>query len=448
MFQRIKLIAALLVTVIAMTGCSRGASREEATPTPVPTPIVPTKPTYVVQRGEVVKTLEFSGRVSPVVEEELFFRTGGYVAHVYVTRNQEVKAGDILAELEITDLLNQLAQAQANLRATQMASERQVAEAEANLRTAELRLAQARAQDNDSQVTVAEVNLERARQALADAQEEYDKALSRTWEPDQVRESYARWLRDAELNLRVAEASYQAALQAREAHKYEIQILQLNVEQARRRLEEIQAGLDIEQARLTVQRLEAQVADARIVAPFDGVVLSLNLAEGRLVDAYRVVMSVADPTQLEVSVNLDQKQMADLVEGMAATAELTSRPGETIPATIRRLPYPYGRGGRTTRGTGTAVSQEDTSTRIKLDSGFRGEYKLGDLVRVTVVLERKADVLWLPPQAIRTFEGRKFVVVQEPGGAQRRVDVKIGIESEDRVEIEEGLTEGQVVVSP
>ena len=284
-----------------------------------------------------------------------------------MTRNQEVKAGDILAELEITDLLNQLAQAQANLRATQMASERQVAEAEANLRTAELRLAQARAQDNDSQVTVAEVNLERARQALADAQEEYDKALSRTWEPDQVRESYARWLRDAELNLRVAEASYQAALQAREAHKYEIQILQLNVEQARRRLEEIQAGLDIEQARLTVQRLEAQVADARIVAPFDGVVLSLNLAEGRLVDAYRVVMSVADPTQLEVSVNLDQKQMADLVEGMAATAELTRRPGETIPATLRRLPCPYGRGGRSTSGSGNAVMYADCYIRVKLD---------------------------------------------------------------------------------
>jgi multidrug efflux pump subunit AcrA (membrane-fusion protein) len=54
-------------------------------------------------------------------------------------------------------------------------------------------------------------------------------------------------------------------------------------------------------------------------------------------------------------------------------------------------------------------------------------------------------VLWLPPQAIRTFEGRKFVVVQE-GDAQRRVDVKIGVEGEDRVEIVEGLNEGQVVV--
>ena len=448
MFQRMKWIAVLVVTVIAMTGCSGGAAREEATPTPVPTPIVPTKPTYVVQRGEVVKTLEFSGRVSPVVEEELFFRTGGYVAHVYVTRNQEVKAGDILAELEITDLLNQLAQAQANLQATQMASERQVAEAEANLRTAELRLAQARAQDNDSQVTIAEVNLERARQALADAQEEYDKALNRTWEPDWVREGYARALHEAELNLRVAEANYQAAVQAREAQKYEIQILQLNVEQARRRLEEVQAGLDIQQAQLTVQRLEAQVADARIVAPFDGIVLSLNLAEGRLVDAYRVVMSVADPTQLEVSANLDQTQLEGLTEGMPATAELTSRPGETISATIRRLPYPYGSGGRATSSAGTAVTEEDTSTRVTLDPKSRIGYKLGDLVHVTVVLERKADVLWLPPQAIRTFEGRKFVVVQEPEGAQRRVDVKIGIESEDRVEIEEGLTEGQVVISP
>jgi multidrug efflux pump subunit AcrA (membrane-fusion protein) len=62
-----------------------------------------------------------------------------------------------------------------------------------------------------------------------------------------------------------------------------------------------------------------------------------------------------------------------------------------------------------------------------------------------VVLERKDDVLWLPPQAIRTFEGRRFVVVQE-GDAQIRVDVKVGIESEDRVEIEEGLSEGQVVI--
>jgi multidrug efflux pump subunit AcrA (membrane-fusion protein) len=121
-----------------------------------------------------------------------------------------------------------------------------------------------------------------------------------------------------------------------------------------------------------------------------------------------------------------------------------SRPSESIEGHIRRLPYPYGGGGRS-----SGAENEDTSTRVALAvAADEAGLELGDLVRVNVVLERKADVLWLPPQAIRTFEGREFVVVQEEGEAQRRVDVKVGIESEDRVEIEEGLTEGQVVIGP
>jgi hypothetical protein len=68
-----------------------------------------------------------------------------------------------------------------------------------------------------------------------------------------------------------------------------------------------------------------------------------------------------------------------------------------------------------------------------------------DLTRIAIVLERKPDVLWLPPVALRTFEGRRFVVVQE-GGGQRRVDLKVGLEGDDRTEIASGLTEGQIVV--
>ena len=69
----------------------------------------------------------------------------------------------------------------------------------------------------------------------------------------------------------------------------------------------------------------------------------------------------------------------------------------------------------------------------------------GDLVRVNVVIERIGDALWLPPAAIRTFSGRTFVVVQE-GDAQRRVDVTTGIQSTERVEIKDGLEEGQIIV--
>jgi hypothetical protein len=95
------------------------------------------------------------------------------------------------------------------------------------------------------------------------------------------------------------------------------------------------------------------------------------------------------------------------------------------------------------------IEDDDQSTRIKLD---RTPEELGleldDRVRVSVVLERKEDVFWVPPQAIHQFEGRKFIVIQD-GDRQRSVDVNVGIESEERYEIEgvtEDLVEGWVVL--
>ncbi|HEX9019266.1 MAG TPA: hypothetical protein VF806_08760, partial [Anaerolineaceae bacterium] len=63
-------------------------------------------------------------------------------------------------------------------------------------------------------------------------------------------------------------------------------------------------------------------------------------------------------------------------------------------------------------------------------------------------LKNVSNVLWLPPQAIRTFEGRNFVVVKNETGQSARTDVKIGIKNDDRVEIVSGVKEGQEVVAP
>jgi RND family efflux transporter MFP subunit len=447
MTQRIKCISALLlVTLIAVAGCSGASSQseEEATPTPIPTPIVPVKPTYQVQRGEVVDSIQFSGRIAPVVEEELFFRTAGYVEVVYVNRNDRVQAGDILAELETTDLQNQLAEAKADLETVQFSSERQLAEAQASLKIAELRLAQARARFPD--LTAAEVALQQATQAEADAAYEYEKAKNRTWEWrfEQVQKAYTDMWQGAKDNLAIAQSDYDAAVAEQYISSLELTILETEVELARMRLEEVEAGLDLQRVQLTVDRLEDQLADARVIAPFDGLVLSLSLTEGRLVDAYKTVAIIAEPSELEVSADPTDKQLQELAEGMPVAIVPVSRPSESIAGHVRRLPYPYGGGGRS-----SGLEDEDKSTRVTMEiSAAEAGLELGDLVRVTVVLERKDDVLWLPPQAIRTFEGRKFVVVQEAGEAQRRVDVKVGVESEDRVEIEEGLTEGQVVIGP
>lgn len=456
MMRRIKWLTGVLIVLMVVAGCGGGPSREEeATPTPIPTPIVPTKPTYEVKRGEVVRELEFTGRIAPVVEEELFFRTAGYVGTVYVERDDLVETGDLLAELEVIDLKNHLLQAEAALEMAIANNEKRLAEAEASLRSTELRLASAKADNPASQVTIAEVGLERAKIALSEAQEAYDEAWDpgRDWELDiawkkkaleNEREATERGLRQAELSLKVAEAQYQQALQSLEKHQYNVEICEHEVELARLRLEQLEAGLDIEEIKLNVQRLRDLLNDAQLKAPFDGQVLSLSITDGRAVEGYRPVMVIGELSELEVSASLQGSQMEDLQEGMPVAVTIASRPGEEIKGQIRRLPYPYGGGGRIS----SDAEERDESTRVSLevlatDAGL----ELGDLVRMTVALERKDDVLWLPPQAIRTFEGRRFVVVQE-GDAQRRVDVKIGVEGEDRVEIEEGLAEGQVVIGP
>jgi len=189
---------------------------------------------------------------------------------------------------------------------------------------------------------------------------------------------------------------------------------------------------------VSVADVESAIADAQIVAPYAGTVTTLRVTDGRSVEAFNIYAIVSDMTALELSASLANEEMQYLEEGMTVTAQLSSRPGDIYTGTIRYLPY----------GQSVDETEEDKTTRVALEVDTE-ELGLeeGDLMRVTVVLEHKDDVLWLPPQAIRTFEGRKFVVVQEEG-FQQRVDVTIGIEGDDRIEIEAGLEEGQIVVSP
>jgi len=391
--RRISGLTALLLASTIAAGCAllpatnldRSTDGNE-TPTPIPTAIVPVKPTYTVKRGEIVDELEFSGRVAPVIEEDLFFRNSGRVRAVFNKRNDFVEEGQILAELEIDPL------------------ERELESAELDLERAKVRLQQA-LDEHQYQLNVAQTDLEMANIRLDSMRSE---AV-----PDQT----------------------QIALQQKE-----IELKQLALDRLNEGIDPLLES-DVERAQLDVAKLKADIADSQIIAPFAGQLLSYSLTPGQAVDAYKSVASIADVNELEVSADLISNQLTDLSEGMPAKFMLVSRPGVELTGTIRLLPYPYGSGGK-----GTTVEELDKSTRITVNEDL-AEYgiELGDLIRVQVELERKDDVLWLPPQAIRLFEGRRFVVLKD-GDIQRRVDIEVGIETQERVEIEEGLEEGQVVV--
>lgn len=76
-----RIFIASLFLLVLVTGCQ--TAQEQATPTPIPTPIVAEKPTYTVQRGTVENIFQFTGRVSPVKEEQLAFKSAGFVKRLF-----------------------------------------------------------------------------------------------------------------------------------------------------------------------------------------------------------------------------------------------------------------------------------------------------------------------------------------------------------------------------
>jgi multidrug efflux pump subunit AcrA (membrane-fusion protein) len=458
MNRRVPSLVVFCIMVSLLAGCSllpssgpRTTARRAATPTPLPTPIVPVEPTYTVQRGEVVRQMSFSGRVSPVKEQTLFFRTDGRVRRVLVKRNDMVKAGQVLADLENDVLERSLAsakldldRAQARLASAQDERAANIKRAQLNLDVANINLQAGRAADPAPRKAQAESALERARVALDRAQSEYDAIA---WRNDRAATPQSAALQQATLDYKDAQAAYELADQTIANHKYQMALLDRQVQLAQLDLDQANKGVDplldndVKRAQFEVDRLAANIIDASLTAPFDGKVLSLSIDVGSAAQAFQAVVTVADPTAMEVSADLVDSQLRELAEGMPVTLIVQNRPEDQITGTIRRLPYPFGSGGSAN------VQEQDKSTRIAVDPAALGsKLAMGDLVRATAVLESREDVLWLPPQAVREFEGRKFVITQD-GDAQRRVDVKTGIVGEDRVEILEGLTEGQVVLT-
>jgi multidrug efflux pump subunit AcrA (membrane-fusion protein) len=150
---------------------------------------------------------------------------------------------------------------------------------------------------------------------------------------------------------------------------------------------------------------------------------------------------LGDPNQLEIIASLDESkgdsEIKEMFEGMPVVVSLDAKPDVKFNGTIRQLPSPFGTG-----------SSEDRVVHIVLDVGPSATtYQSGDKVTAVVQLASKQDILWLPPDAIRKAGGRTFVIINSDTGP-KRVDIEIGLQTRDMVEIVSGLTEGQVVLGP
>ena len=192
--------------------------------------------------------------------------------------------------------------------------------------------------------------------------------------------------------------------------------------------------LDKDKAALEVERLEAELEASTIRAPFGGRIVTVYSRERDAVEAYKTVIKIADPVELEIQVSLPYgADVNKLVRGQKVLVNVT---GETwVDGHIHQITMSEDGASSFDNKPIVQIRLEDPEIPLEFDS----------LVRVTILLEEAEDALLVTKAAVRNYMGRKFVRVLD-GDARREVDVVVGIEGDTHVQILKGLEENQTVI--
>lgn len=191
--------------------------------------------------------------------------------------------------------------------------------------------------------------------------------------------------------------------------------------------------LDLEKSRLNLERLKARMDGSTIYAPFDGRITSIRAQIGKTVGEYDTVLVIADPTDLQLVMQVNDRELQKLTTGLPVKIKLLS--GEWVDGEVVSVP-----------AFGDVLPDGQPDRRVIIlpkDPGLKLEFD--DLMQVAIVVQEKHDALIIPKAALRRYMGRSFVRVKE-GDARREVDVETGIESSTHVEIVKGLEEGQIII--
>ncbi len=347
-----------------------------------------------VVRGDLDRDVSAQGRVVAALHPMLFSPVAGIVS-VTVKAGTAVKEGQLLARIESPEVRSRLVQDRSTLLALQSDLGRQ----EIAARQAALRSRQ--------QVEILTKRLAAARRAMERARELFDQGLLNRVDQERAKDD----VDIATLEL----ASAQQALQLeRETLDYEVRSRRLQVERQQSVAEETQR----------------QVRELEVVAPFDGMVATVNVQDRDAVAANAPLLTVVNLSTFEVEFDAPENYATDLLPG--TRAEILFE-------------------GRTHPGRVTAVSPEVRDSQVRGTVVFDGDTPAGlrqsQRVSVRILLERKAGVLKVARGPFVESGGGRVAYVVEDGLATRR-EIEVGAVSVSAVEVVRGLREGeQVVVS-
>lgn len=476
-WRRAGALPLLLAAVALLAGCShtdsaKSALASKAAPLPVQVSVAPAK------LGRIQDVAQVTGAL--VAEEDVVVgaKAAGKLVAVYKREGDPVKAGEIVADQDTTDLRLQADQQRANL----LSAESRLSQARIALRDARTNLsltrvqtatatrqAQEALQSARQEASVVEQGarpqeIQQAQQTVAAAKADRDKArkdLERYRALFSQNAVSAEDLDQAQATADSADARYNSAVQAldllqagnrpqdvrraqiaveqanqavqaAQANEQQVALREADVRNAEQGISAARAGVDQAQAALTLAN--QAIADASIRSPIDGVVAERRAEPGQQLPAGGAVLRIVSLKSIYFDAQLPQDQFSEVRIGQTVTVSVSGLPGTVFQGSVYRL-FPVASSGA--RAFTVRVRLQHSTGALRPDMFATG----------SIVLATHAHALLVPRQALLEWADRTARLFVVSGGVAHERHVTTGIATSSQVEILSGLQPGERVVS-
>lgn len=349
---------------------------------------------YVVTRGNIVQTIVASGRAETPSGVDVGSQIIGTVAKVLVDEGVRVKAGEPLVLLD-----DRQAKAVRD-------------QAQATLDQAEIR----RRQLAELTLPVAEQTMNQMRATLMNAKtqlERVERLATRSVATDATLEEARRVYEVAQSQVRSTELSVRSASSGGS--------------------DRLLVDAALAQATAALRIAEAQLRLTTVSSPIDGIVTKRDVEEGAVVQSGRTLLHLAPDIPKQLVVQIDERNLSLVRLGQKALASADANPSVTFPAEIAFI--------------NSTIDADRGSVEIKLSMPQVPSFlKENMTVSIDIEVARREGGLLLPLEAIRNAASPNPTVLIALNGKAAERAVKLGARGSGKVEILDGVIEGDTVI--
>ena len=169
-----------------------------------------------------------------------------------------------------------------------------------------------------------------------------------------------------------------------------------------------------------------------LISPISGIVVERNATVGATVGSDATLFKIIDVSRVWIDANVFEKDLARVRNGQIVNVTVPAFPGSTFSGRIILI--------------SSIVDPETRTVKVRTEvSNGDGRLKPDMFANVEIVTAAKRTAISVPLAAVLDDGGRSVVFVAEGNGYKTK-EVTLGLKSDDRVEILEGLVEGDKVV--